>query len=150
MLTDCLKDKVVIKIADRNDLCEIFELIDGYADVEIDRDIAATKKALQMIVDLQGCLVGTINDEIFGGVAGYCMPSLFNSDVFFVVMFLYIKKEFRHFTKNFIKELELVMTPTKCTKIVFGIPRGDNQLLLQRFFSMIGYQQLEIHMVKSL
>ena len=66
------------------------------------------------------------------------------------VMFFYIIKEHRHLTKNIIKELELVLLTTPVTKICFGVIGNSTAKKMQRFYRMMGYSEIETHMVKDI
>lgn len=145
----CLGSKVIIRIAEPNDLPEIFRFCDEYSDgLEINRDKA--KNSLRDILYLQGVLMFDYEGKKIGGVAGYVMPCMFTDDVMFSIMFFYVRKEFRFLTKQIIKEIELVMLPTKATKIVFGVPMTKNYNSMIRYFRMMGYTPLETHMEKRI
>ena len=131
------------------DLPDIFALVDTYCeDMEIDRVIA--KNSLREMLYVKGVLLVEYNDTLIGGVAGYTLPGMFTDDLFFSVMFFYIIKEHRHLTKNIIKELELVLLTTQVTKICFGVIGNSTAKKMQRFYRMMGYSELETHMVKDI
>lgn len=149
MQKECLQDKITIKTAQPNDLPEVFKIVDGYCDGK-EIDPTKVKNSLRDLIYIQGAFYGEYQGKIIGGVAGYCLPCMFNDDVFFVVMFLYIKNEYRSLTKSFMQELEMAFLPTKVNKIVIAVMNDQNQRVQKRFLTMAGYKELETHMIKTL
>ena len=90
--------------------------------------------------------------RIIGGIAGYAIPCMFTNDIIFSVMFFYVEPEFRFLTSRIVKEVELVLLPTKVTKIVFGVPVFENKKpeILVKFYRMMGYKPLEVHLFKRI
>lgn len=146
-----LEHKVILHIANANDLPEVFELVDDY-DGEIAIDKTKTKNNLREIVYMQGAMLFEYEGTIIGGVAAYVCPCMFTNDVIYTAMFFYVREQFRFLTVEIIKEMELVLLPTKVTKIVFGVPIIDNKNAhkLIRRFKMLGYEPLETHMYKRI
>lgn len=99
---------------------------------------------------IHGALLAENNGCTIGGIAGYCLPATTTHDLFFNVMFCYVRREFRHLSILFIKEFEKVLATTKTTKITFGFLAGENQDKKIRLFKILGYTPLEIHMVKNI
>lgn len=150
MQTECLKDKVILKLADASDLPDIFKLVDAY-DGPLPYDKKLTKNNLRDIVYFKGALLGLYNDQVIGGVAGYVLPSLFKDELTFCVMFLFIMPEYRRMTKQFIQEVELSLLGTKVNKIVFGFPSQEADKAaakMKRFIRILGYKELEVHYQK--
>lgn len=146
---DTLTNKVVLRIANPNDLPEIFLLVDQYhEELEIDR--SRTKNALRDLLYIQGCILAEYNGKAIGGVAGVCFNGCFTDEVIFFIQFLFVHRDYRFLTRELIKEVELSMLPTKATKIVYGIPNGNNYAKKQRFMKMLGYNELEVHVYKNL
>lgn len=152
----CLDNKIVLHIADPSDLPAIYKLVDLYRDdvdnpamgFNVNKDIA--KAYLRDLTYLKGSVLVERNGEYIGGIAGHVMPGAFTQDLIFSVMFFYIRPEFRCFTWNIIKELKLVLLPTKVTRIVFGVLANEESAKRQRFMRMLGYKPLEVHMEKRL
>ncbi len=147
----CLDRSVIIKIAKPNDLPVIFEFCDEYNDgMNIDRTKA--KNAIRDFVYIDGALLAEYEDKIIGGLAGYAMPCMFTNDLIFQVMFFYVKPDFRFLTSRIIKEIELVLLPTKVTKIVFGVPVFENKKpeILVKYYNLRGYKPLEVHLFKRI
>lgn len=146
---DAILDNIDIKVADPNDLPEVFLIVDDYAeDLPIDR--TRVKNYLREILYCSGVLLGNYRGKVIGGVAGYAVPNMLTEEIMFVVMFFFIRKQYRQLTGRFIKELELALLPTKCNRITFGAmntPRGNLQ---QRYLKMHGYSVLETHLSKRL
>lgn len=146
--TETLTNKIVLRIAEPNDLPDIFSFVDLYDDgLDIDRKKA--KNSLRDLLYIQGVILGHYNGKAIGGVAGICFNGFFTDDIIFFIQFLFIHPEHRSLTKRFIEEVELSMLATKATKIVFGIPNGNNYEEKQRFLRILGYKELETHMVKN-
>ena len=145
----CLEHKVVIKIARPEDLPDLFEMVDLYdGNVQINRN--KTKNALREMLYNAGVFFAVLDGKTIGGIGAYCLPCLYNDDIMFCVMFLFIKKGFRKHTKEIIKELELVLMPTKVSKILFGFLSGQNQDKQIRFMQMLGYKRFETHVFKNI
>lgn len=150
MSIECIDNKVVIRMAEPNDLPEIFNLVDCY-DGPVKIDVTKTKNSLRDIVYIHGVFLAEYNDEVIGGVAGIAMPCLFDNDITYCVLFLFIRPEFRKLTTLFIRELELCLLATKCTKITFGMPSSDfyhKSEKMQRYMRILGYKELETHFFK--
>ena len=94
----------------------------------------------------------TTGNQTIGGIAGYVIPCMFTNDVMYSVMFFYVTPEFRFLTSKIIKEVELVLLPTKVTKIVFGVPvfENKNPEILMRYYRVMGYKPLEVHYFKRI
>ena len=147
----CLEREVIIKIAKPNDLPNIFEFCDQYNDgMNIDR--TKSKLAIRDLVYLDGALLAEYEGETIGGIAGITMPCMFTNDIIFQVMFFYVDPEYRSLTGKIIKEVELVLLPTKVTKIVFGVPIFENKKpeILVKYYRMMGYKPLEVHLFKRI
>ncbi len=147
----CLGNSIVINIAQASDLSVIFSFCDEYNDgMKIDRTRA--KNALRDLVYIQGVMLVEYEGRIVGGIAGYVTPCMFTNDVIFSVMFFYVEPSFRFLTPRIVKEVELVLLPTKVTKIVFGVPIFENRkpLELVRFYRLMGYKPLETHLFKRI
>jgi len=145
----CSERDVVIHMAEPNDLPAIFELVDSYCD-DMDVDKTKAKNSIRDIVYLKSALMFEYQGKYVGGIAGYVMSGLFNKDIYYSTMFFYVKRSFRHLTKKIIKEVELVLLPTRVTRIVFGVPSGVAYDKRKRFMSMMGYKELECHMEKRI
>ena len=150
MQTECLKVKVILKLADPKDLPDLFTLVDKYnGGFDIERKL--TKNNLREVLYMQGVFLGYFNDRLIGGVAGYAVPSLFKNEITYCAMFIFIMPEFRHLTKQFIAELELALLGTKVSKLVFGLPTDEREPeadKIRRFFKILGYKELETHYYK--
>ena len=147
----CLEHKVIINIARPNDLPVIFSFCDEYNDgMNIDRTKA--KNAIRDLVYIDGAMLAEYKGQTIGGIAGLVLPCMFTNDIIFSVMFFYVKPEFRFLTSHIVKEVELVLLPTKVTKIVFGVPVFENKKPeeLVRYYRMQGYKPLEVHLFKRL
>lgn len=152
-----LQNKVILRLAEADDLPEMFKIVDTY-DGDILIDSNKVKNSLRDMVYMQGVIIAYYNDVSIGAVAGYVFPSMYNDDLMFHQMFFYVKKEYRALTIQFIKELELVLIPTKVNKIVMGIPMHTTSKeteqpqhdKLLRFYKMLGYKVLETHVFKQL
>ncbi len=132
-----------------NDLPALFELVDSYSE-EFEHDKTVAKNSLREIVYMNSVLLVEFEGKYIGGIAGYMLPGLFNKELYFSTMFFYVIKEFRFLTKRIMKELELVLLPTEITKIVYSIPVGENFEKRKRFMRIMGYNELETHMIKDL
>ena len=140
-------NRVLIRVAEPNDLPELFRLVDSYEmTIEADRDLV--KNNLRDLLYIHGVMLGECNGQVIGGVAGYALPCMFTNETLFACMFLYIKKEHRHLTKRFIQELELTFLPTKAKRLTFSTPATPEGDKLQRFFRSLGYSELETHFSK--
>lgn len=150
MKNQTVKNDLNFIIAQPNDLPDVFRLVDCYDDgMEIDRD--RTKNSLRELVYAGGVFLVKKDDEVVGGLAGYAADSMFTADLIFNVMFFYIVPEHRRMTKRIIIEMELILiTNSKATQIVFGVPAVSNMSNLYRFFRIIGYKPLEIHVTRRL
>lgn len=148
-MIETVQDKLVITIATQKDLPDIYHICDTFKDYP-GIDSGVLKESIKSMVEIGGILLAEINGNIVGGVAGYVMPGLYNGDLIFSVMFLYMKKGYRQYTKKFIKELELVLLPTKVNKIVFGILHSKVSHGYERFYRMMGYKKLETHVYKNI
>ena len=145
----CLDHSVVIHIAKPSDLLDVFDLVDEYADgIKIEK--GRTKQSLRDLVYSGQVMVFKYEETTIGGVAGYNSPCLFTDDVFYNVMFFYVRQQFRFLTKEIIKEMELVLLPTKVTKLVFGIPISKHSEKYKRYYKMMGYRELETHVYKRI
>lgn len=144
-----LAHKVVIKCARHEDLPDLFEMVDSY-NGELNIDRKKTKNNLREMLYNRGVFIGTLNGKAIGGVAAHVFPCMFNNDLMFCVMFFFVKNGHRHLTKEFLRELELVLTPTKITKIIFGFLAGKEQRYKLRFMRMLGYKVFETHVYKNI
>ena len=133
----------VYGLVDLNDLDNVFQM-----EFKIHRD--TLKKNLRDLVYLDGVVFVEYLDKIIGGIAGYCLPCFFTDEKMFCTCFLYIKPEFRRFTKAILKEFEMSVLPTPIKKITYGIPFNDRSEQLVRFFNINGYKTLETHVMKRL
>lgn len=144
----CLERKVVIKCARPEDLPELFEMVDLYdGSLKIDRN--KTKNSLREMLYNGGVFFATLDGKTIGGIGAYVFPCLFNDDFMFCVMFFFVKKGFRSRTKEIVKELELVLLPSRVNKILFGFLSGEDQAKRIRFMKMIGYKDYESHVCKE-
>lgn len=147
----CLVNEVNLKLAEPTDLLEIYNLVDGYDGEERLRfDHQKVKLSLRDMVYLKGVVLAVYKEQIIGGVAGYVLNSIFNDDVLYCAMVLYVKREFRDVSRKVLTEFELSLLPTKVTKIIFGVMDGPKFKVKQRFFKMMGYRFLESHFVKGI
>ena len=145
---NCLEHKVIVHMARPDNLPQIFHLVDSYSDsLTINKNKA--KNALRELVYINGVLLFKFDKEVIGGIAGFVTPSMFTDDTLFNVLFFYVKKDFRHLTKEIIKEFELVLLPTSVNKIIFGVLGNESYEKQKRFMRMMGYKELETHMVKG-
>lgn len=145
----CLEHRVVIRLARPEDLPDLFEMVDLYdGSVQIDR--TKTKNNLREMLYASGVFFAELNGKTIGGIGAYCLPCLFNDDVMFCVMFLFVKKEYRELTGQIIKELELVLLPSKVNRLIFGFLAGENQKKHVRFMKMHGYKDYEMHVSKRI
>lgn len=148
----CLERKVDLYVALMSDVDKVMVLVDNYLSdeglIKIDGDIA--KRSLKQIIKMNGVLLGEVDGEVIGGAAGYTMPGLFTSDVFFSILFFYVKKDCRKMTSSFIKAIEEMLKMAGITKIVFGVPYTWNYPVLSRFYRMMGYSLLESHYCKDI
>ena len=145
----CLDNKIVLKIANPTDLPIIFDLVDDYSgELEIDR--TKVKNSIREVVYIQGAILVEYEGSTIGGIAGYSSASMINDEMLFTVMFFYVRKDYRCLTKYIIKELELVLLPTKTTMIIFGIIMNKTHYKLSRFMRMMGYDKIETHMAKRI
>lgn len=143
-----LMNKVIVSIAVEKDLPMIYRMIEGYSGNQpIDR--VKVMQAARDLVSIHGVLVADVNAEPIGIMAGYVMNSLFTDDVMFSTMFFYVKPEYRRYAREFMKEVELVLLPTKVNKIVIGIPYFVHPTF-KRFLHMMGYSELEAHYQKRI
>ena len=142
---------VIVRIAEPSDLFKIFEFCDEYNDgININRNKA--KDALRDLVYIKGVMLVDYQDQTIGGIAGYVQPCMFTNDILFSVMFFYVKPDLRFLTGKIIKEVELVLLPTKVTKIVFGVPVFENRKteIVVKYYQMQGYKPLEVHLFKRI
>lgn len=144
-----LARSVIIHIAEPDHLPQVFQLVDTYCDeLDIDRTIA--KNSLRNIVYAKGVMLVEYEGKYVAGIAGLVLPGLFTNDWFFSTMFFYVVRGYRFLTREIIKEIELVLLPTKVNRLVIGIPNGENYDKQQRFMRMMGYKELETHMEKRI
>lgn len=145
----CLAHKVVIKIARPEDLPDLFEMVDLYdGNVQINRN--KTKNGLREMLYNSGVFFAILDGRTIGGVGAYCLPCLYNDDVMFCIMFFFVKKGFRKYTKDIVKELEMVLMPTAVSRILYGFLSGQNQAKQLRFMRMLGYKGFETHVYKNI
>ena len=141
------KNRVLLKVAEPSDLFDLYRLVDTYElGIEIDRD--RVKNSLREMLYIHGVMLAEYNGVVIGGLAGYAIPSMLNDEIIYACMFLYVKKEYRHLTREFIKEFELTLLPTKAKRVTFAALHTPDGKKLQRFFRMLGYQEIETHFAK--
>lgn len=145
----CLVDKVFIKCARPEDLPDVFEMVDLY-DSALKIDRTKTKNSLREILYNGGVFHVVLNGKTIGGIGAYILPCMFNDDLMFCIMFFFVKKEYRHFTPEIIRELELVLIPSKVTRIIYGFMAGEHHKKHIRFMRMMGYREFETHVSKSI
>jgi len=139
----CLDNSVILHMAQADQLPYIFDLVDDYNDgMYFDKTI--TKNNLREMVYMQSALLVKYKDSIIGGIAGFVLPCMFTNDLMFQIMFFYVRPKSRHLTGKIIDELELVVLPTKVTKIVFGVPihGAKKPRSLIKYFRRRGYKPL--------
>ncbi len=140
---------IVIHVAGIDDLLDLYNLVDVYSDeIQIDKNRA--KLSIREMVYMDSTMLFEYRGLIVGAIAGYTMPGTFTDSVIFSAMFFYMLPEYRYLTKHVIKEIELVLLPTKVNKIVFSVPANGKAPLMRRFWKMLGYKELEIHMCKRI
>ena len=145
----CLEHKVVLKVAQANDLPVLFSLVDDYdGDVQVNK--TRIKNAIREIVYVQGAVIAEVDRQVIGAVVGYALPCLYNDDVIFSVMFFYVRKQYRKFTKDIVRELELVLLPTKVNLIAYGFIVNQDYLKLQRYMKILGYKEIGTHLAKRI
>lgn len=140
-------NRVVLKVAQPNDIPEIYRLVDSYQDGYA--MIGDTlKNNLRELVYISGVVLVEFEGKIVGGIAGYALPCMFTNEILYQCMMFYVKKEYRYLTRQIIRELEMTLLPTNAKRLVFSTlatPDGDK---LQRFFHSLGYRELETHWEK--
>lgn len=145
----CLVDKVVIKCARPEDLPDVFEMVDLY-DGPLGINRTKTKNNLREILYNSGVFLAVLNGKTIGGIGAYVFPCMFNDDLMFCVMFFFVKHDYRHRTKDILRELELVLLPSRITKVIFGFMAGESQAKQIRFMRMSGYKEFETHVFKNI
>lgn len=143
---------IVINQAEESDLQEVLSLAECYAagNEWLEIDVEQTKKNVNDMFQRGYVFLGQWENKTIGGVAGYLLPCFYNNDIFFCTGFLFIKKEYRFLTRKFIKAVEKFLRATTANKLFFGITAGKNLEKRKRFFRILGYRELEVHMVKDL
>lgn len=133
---------------------DLFALIDSYSDndlkdngIEIDRE--AIKSRADVLVESTSVLIGKVNGNVIGAIAGVVTPCGFSKEVYFNSCFFYIVPGMRKYTKDFLKEIELSLLPTDITQLVIGVPGFKSYFKLCRFMSLSGYKLLESHFYKK-
>ncbi len=145
----CLDHKIILNVAVPNDLPVLFDLVNEYdEELKIDKTIA--KNSIREMVYHQGAVLAEYDGIVVGAIIGYVLPGAFTEDLIFSTIFFYVSKDYRHLTKQIIRELELSILPTKVTKIVFGVIADRNYSKRKRFMRMMGYSELETHYEKRI
>ncbi len=143
-----LEHSVKLRVAEPIDICSVYEFVDAYNDgMIIDR--IRTKDSLREMVYNNCVLLAECRSILIGGIAGYIAPGVFTDDKIFSTMFFYILPKYRYLTKKVITELEAVTAKGNVTRLVFGIPaESKNPKALARYYRMMGYKPLEVHLEK--
>lgn len=147
-----LANKVVVRLATIKDLAFVHAITDGYDEEPIDVVInrARIKEIAPGMINAHCVLMGEINGETIGLIAGYKLPCLFSDDVLFSTMFFYVLPYWRRYTKDFLKEIELCLTPTNITRIVIAVPAFKQFAARRRFMKIMGYKTLEEQFYKRI
>ncbi len=139
-------------MATKKDLAFVHAITDGYDEDPIDVTINRNriKQIAPGMINANCVLMGEIDGETIGLIAGYKVPCLFSDDVLFATMFFYVLPYWRRYTKQFLKEIELCLTPTNITRLVIAVPAFKHFPARRRFMKMMGYKTLEEHMYKRI
>ena len=141
--------RIIFQVATTQDLFTIWGFVDKYNDGhEIDRE--RVKVCLQDMVYLKGVYLIKHEDKAIGGISGFKIDSMLTTDRLFMVMFLYIDSEFRYLAKKVIKEFELCLLPENVTMVTFGFMKGKDSVKQLRFMKMLGYEELDTHVMKRI
>lgn len=151
MLTETT-NKVVINLATDSDIPAIHGFADNYDDFPVDAEVdpQRIKDITKQMIDLQSVLMAKVDGVTIGVFGGYIFHSLFTKDIMFQSMFFYVIPKYRKHTREFLKEVELALIPTKVTRIVIGVAAFKRFEAQRRFFKMMGYKTLEEHFYKRI
>ena len=94
-------------------------------------------------------IVGVVEGQIIGGVAGVMVPTWYTEDTLFFLQLCFIAPAFRRWTAVFFRQLEQAVRRTTITQIVVSVPMTAAHDRLERWWRMAGYRRLETHMMKA-
>lgn len=144
-----------IRLATEKDFPAIISLVDSWHndaanDNGIMVDCEKLKKNLKKMLDENLILLISYGGVVVGGMAGYRVGTLFNSDVFFLVMFFYVCRNYRNLVKEILLGIERFLLTENINKITFAVIENAKAKKYIRFYKMMGYNKLETHMIKRL
>jgi len=139
---------MIARYATPDDIPGINNMIDGYdGPVPIDRE--RVKHSGAALINSGGLIVAIHLGVIVGGAGGYYLPCGFNGDIIFAVMFLYMRPRRRRHVRWFLRQVEF-QAGRQANRIVYAVPVHDRSEKHERFFRMLGYSRLEVHVEKRL
>ena len=148
MVNSKTKIDFIVRGATKEDIPAIFNLVEEYGGKK-NIDKIKTKQSIMALMEYDGVFICLYGDYLIGGIAGIILPCMFSNDYFYITNYLYIREGFRYLTRKAIKELEMLLLPTKVTKIIFAVVENDYARQMQRFFKILGYDPFETHMAKT-
>lgn len=91
-----------------------------------------------------------IDGAVRGGLAGFIVPCPFNkTDKYFHELFFYVYKGYRQYSKHLLIETEKICKEIGVTKMIMVQPYDSNADILERFYHINGYKNLEKHYIKE-
>jgi hypothetical protein len=148
MQSETLTNRVIVRKAVPDDLSTIEGMLEEY-NQEYVIDVARTVQSVNLMINLGLVLLGEYEDEVIGGMAGLVLDGTFEYRQIYFVHIFYVDYDYRHLTREFLKEAELCILPTSIKAMVLGVPMGARHDKLKRFYRMMGYSTLETHMCKN-
>lgn len=110
------------------------------------------KKYLDSMMKDGRVILGEFNGELIGGIAGVRQPCMFQEKNMFMVMFFTMLPSYKFMTKRFVEAVEEVLS-YNCSMITFGVPSihlDEHSDRLSKFFTLLGYKELETQFYKNL
>ena len=144
---------MIVRFAELKDIVNINEFYKDYQGESIKRFGAVfsrlqTASTIQRLTEQGSVIIGEFEGKIIAGIAGLFSPCGMTQDIMFCSLLFYVQPDKRNHTKQFIKEVEILLKD-KATMFVIGIPADDGNKM-ERFFSMIGFDRLETNLYKRI
>ena len=134
-----------------SELIEDFFKENKFVSLDIELNAESSSELSKVLATKHIMLVLTQGKEMIGGIGGFVIPSLMNTNFkIFQEVFFYIKKGFRKYSKFLLDELENECRRRKLNSIIMAHPADENLDKMDKFYSARGYKVLEKHYSKRI
>lgn len=96
------------------------------------------------------CFLMFKNNILVGILGGVIINSLLSDDLIFQEVIFYVKPEYRKYSKELLKYMELHLKDIDVNLMAMNAPSSDNIDIIGRFYNIQGFKELERIYLKRL